>query len=253
MIATIDSMDLTEVLRLDLKGIDEEHRKISSVLRRIGLTEYESKTYVALIAQQHATADDVASTASIPRTSAYKALQSLKEKGFVDTSEGRPTIFHSLPTEEIKGKVVEEIKDAFDKLEAVRGMLSEKGTPQLVFTISGRERVLSKIGEILEASRRRFLISTSQMQAVRAAHSQRFRDAVKRGVEVLVVAEPFVKVPACTKIYRKTDLIATDVIGDGEMALIASPDLSVCGFSDNPFLTGHLEGFMMMVLEKTDK
>jgi sugar-specific transcriptional regulator TrmB len=246
-------MDLTDVLRLDMRAIDEEYRKISAVLRKIGLSEYEAKAYVGLIVQQHATADEVASIADIPRTSAYKALQSLKEKGFVEMSEGRPAMFHSLPTEEIKGRIVEEIKDAFNTLESVRGMLSEKGTPQLVFTISGKERVLSKIGEILEASRRRFLISTSQMQAVRAAHSQRFRDAVKRGVEVLVVAEPFVKVPACTKVYRKTGLIATDVTGDGEMALIASQDLSVCGFSDNPFLTGHLEGFMMMVLEKTDK
>ncbi|MGD0057668.1 MAG: helix-turn-helix domain-containing protein [Methanomassiliicoccales archaeon] len=244
---------MTDVLRLDLKGIDEEYRKISGMLRKIGMSEYEAKAYVGLIVQQHATADEVASIAEIPRTSAYKALQSLREKGFVDMSEGRPAMFHSLPTEEIKGRIVEDIKDAFNKLESVRGMLSEKGIPQLVFTISGRERVLSKIGEILEASRRRFLISTSQMQAVRVAHSQRFKDAVKRGVEVLVVAEPFVKVPACTKVYRKTDLIATDVIGDGEMALIASPDLSVCGFSDNLFLTGHLEGFMMTVLEKTDK
>ncbi|MDD1768673.1 MAG: hypothetical protein LUQ55_01665 [Methanomassiliicoccales archaeon] len=246
-------MDLTDVLRLDMRAIDEEYRKISAVLRKIGLSEYEAKAYVGLIVQQHATADEVASIADIPRTSAYKALQSLKEKGFVEMSEGRPVMFHSLPTEEIKGRIVEEIKDAFNTLESVRGMLSEKGTPQLVFTISGKERVLSKIGEILEASRRRFLISTSQMQAVRAAHSQRFREAVKRGVEVLVVAEPFVKVPTCTKVYRKTGLIATDVTGDGEMALIASPDLSICGFSDNPFLTGHLEGFMMMVLEKTDK
>jgi sugar-specific transcriptional regulator TrmB len=246
-------MDLTDVLRLDLRGIDEEYRKISVVLRKISLSDYESRAYVALIAQQHATADGVANIAGIPRTSAYKALQSLKEKGFVDTSEGRPTIFHSLPTEGVKRRVVEEIEDAFDKLESVRGMLSEKGTPQLVFTISGKERVLSKIGEILEVSRRRFMISTSQMQAVRAVHSSRFRDAMKRGVEVLVAAEPFVRVPDCTKVYRKTDLIATDVIGDGEMALIASPDLSVCGFSDNPFLAGHLEVFMMMVFEKTNK
>lgn len=246
-------MDLIDVLRLDLKGIDEEYREISAVLRKIGLSDYETKAYVSLIVQQHATADEVASMAEIPRTSAYKALQSLKEKGFVDMSEGRPVMFHSLPTEDIKGRILEDIKNAFNKLESVRGMLSEKGTPQLVFTISSRERVLSKIGDILEASRQRFLISTSQMQAVRAAHSQRFKDAVKRGVEVLVVAEPFVKVPACTRVHRKTDLIATDVIGDGEMALIAAPDLSICGFSDNPFLTRHLEGFMMTVLEKTDK
>ena len=249
----MNSMDLTDILKLDTKGVEEEYRRISSVLRKIGLSDYESRAYVALIVHQHGTADEVASFASIPRTSAYKALRSLREKDLIDMTEGRPTIFHSLPIQEIKRKFTEEIGEAFNDLESVQGMLSDRGTPQLVFTISGKDRVLSKIGDILESSRRRFIISTSQMQRIRVAHSQKFKDSLRRGVEILVVAEPFVKVPECTKVYRKRDLIATDVIGDGVLALIASPDLSICGFSDNPFLAGHLENFMMMVLGKTSK
>ena len=61
-----------------------------------------------------------------------------------------------------------------------------------------------------------------------------------------------VKVPEATRVYRKKDLIATDVISDGVTAMIASPDLALCGYSDNPFISSHLENFMRIVLEKLE-
>jgi len=243
-------MDLMHILNLDLKGVEEEYVKIASVLRMIGLSDYESRSYTALIAQGRGTADEVAGLAGIPRTSAYKAMQALKDRGYVTMSEGRPAIFHPVPPREIREKFIQEVDETFDKLEAVRGILSEKGTPQLVFTILGRERVLSKIGEILDSATSRLFISTPSMPAIRTLHSQRFRDAIKRGVEITLVVEPFVKVPESTKVYRRSGLLATDVISDGNQALIASPDLSICGYSDNSFLAGHLEGFMLGALDR---
>jgi hypothetical protein len=70
---------------------------------------------------------------------------------------------------------------------------------------------------------------------------------------VIVVAEPALKVPEAWKVYRKKDLIATDVISDGITAMIASPDLMLCGYSDNPFISSHLENFMRIVLEKLEE
>lgn len=108
------------------------------------------------------------------------------------------------------------------------------------------------MGEMLEASKKNFIISTSAIQEVRQELASNFREAIKRGVQVIVIAEPMVKVPEATKVYRKRDLIATDVISDGITAMIASPDLTLCGYSDNPFISSHLENFMRIVLEKLD-
>ena len=45
----------------------------------------------------------------------------------------------------------------------------------------------------------------------------------------------------------------TYLIGnDGEIALIAIPDLSICGYSDNPFLVEHLESFLRASIEASD-
>jgi len=250
--ATNDTMNLIDVLRLDMKSLEEEYNKIAAILEKLGMTDYEARCFVALIAKNHGTAEDVAALARIPRTSAYKALQSLKEKKFVTSSEGRPIIFHPIPLEDFKASVLSELEETFDKLETVRGMLSERGTPQLVFTIAGKKGVLTKIGEMLDASKNRFIISTPAIHEVRAEHAQRFKEAVGRGVDVIVITEPLVKVPANTKVYRKKDLIATDVISDGQSAMIAAPDLTLCGFSDNPFIASHLDNFMKIVLDKLE-
>jgi len=245
-------MNLIDVLKLDFNSLEEEYRRIASVLEKIGLSDYESRALVALIAKNHGTAEEIAELARMPRTSAYKALQSLQEKAFVTSIEGRPTIFHPVLLGEVKARVMGEFEDAFDKLEAIRGMLSEKGMPQLVYTISTKKSVLAKIGEMLDASKRTFIISTPAIPEVRAEHAQRFKEAVGRGVEVIIITEPMYKVPDCTRLYRKRDLVATDVISDGEAAIIASPDLSLCGYSDNPFIASHLDNFMRIVIDKLD-
>jgi hypothetical protein len=40
------------------------------------------------------------------------------------------------------------------------------------------------------------------------------------------------------------------MIVDAKEALIASPDLEMCGYSDSPFLAEHLESFMTLALQK---
>jgi sugar-specific transcriptional regulator TrmB len=252
MIATNGPMNLIDVLKLDIESIEKEYVMIAAVLNKIGMSDYEAKAFVALVVRNYGTADDISDLAGIPRTSTYKALRSLASKSFVTYSEGRPAIFHIEPLLETKSRLIKEIEDMFDKLEAVKGTLSDKGIPQLVYTFTGKKAVLAKIGEMLEASKRSFIISTPAIQEVRQELAPGFRDAIKRGVQVIVIAEPMVKVPEATKTYRKRDLIATDVISDGTTAMIASPDLTLCGYSDNPFISSHLENFMRIVLEKLD-
>jgi len=242
-------LNLIDVLNLDLGSIEEEYHRVAASLAKIGLSDYESKSYVAMIAKGHATAEEVAELARVPRTSAYKALQSLKEKGFVSLAGGRPALYHAVPLEETRDKVVGEIREAFDKLQLVQGILSERGTPQLVYTISGRKGVMAKIGEMIDAARSSIVLSSPSMSEIRSEHGQRIRDAFKRGVNVLIVAEPSVKVPEATNLVRKRNLSATDVIIDGSVALIASPDLGLCGYSENPFIATHLENFVKAALE----
>jgi HTH-type transcriptional regulator, sugar sensing transcriptional regulator len=245
-------MNFLDIFQLDRSGIDEEIEAIATVLREVGLSDYEARSYIALVAMDHGTAEGVGETAGIPRTSAYKVLRSLEIKGFVNSMEGRPILYHPVAPEEIRGEIIERISQAFGKLSQVKGLLSERGVPQLVFTIAGKEKVIEKIGEMLDRSKRSFIISTPMIKELRQEHEARFREAVRRKVEVLLLTEPSMKVPSATKVYRKSGLLATDVISDGEMALIAAPDLSLCGYTDNPFLAKHIESFLKGAIDRLE-
>ncbi len=245
-------MDYFNIMNMDTDLLEREYHSLSSTLRGFGLTDYEARAYISLVAIGRCSAEEVGESSGVPRTSTYKALQSLEEKGFVEALKGRPVVYIPVPPLEVKASIIDEITKAFDTLSEIEGILSEKGSPQMFFTLSGKDRVMDKIGEIVNSSLNRLIISTPQMRIIRQAHAPKFRDAVRRGVEVVVITEPMVKVPDHTVLHRRNGLLATDVFSDGKIALIAVPNLSLCGYSDTPFLVEHLEDFLMVSTETSD-
>ncbi len=103
----------------------------------------------------------------------------------------------------MKERTVEDIERAFYKLEVLQGVLSDKGTPQLVYTIEGKERVIMKIGEMLDLARSYFLISSPSFRDITTSLNAKFRDAIRRGVMVTIVAEPDAKLPEQVQVIRK--------------------------------------------------
>jgi len=231
-------------------NLEVEYRKIVRTLRNIGLSSYEAKAYIALVAHGVGDAETIATTARIPRTSSYKALQALCDKGFANSTSGRPIIYKPESPESVKEKLIQELGETFDKLALAHEVLMEKGEPQLVYTITGKNRVMSKIGELLDTSMKTFMISTPSFSELRDGLKKKLDDAVKRGIEISIITSPLQRTPKGSnfKVIKKNGLIATDVISDGERALIASPDLTACGYTDNPYLSKHLESFLQILM-----
>jgi len=226
----------------------QARQEIQSLLMRMGLSSYEAKAYLALVMRSHGSAEEIAEAAGIPRTSAYKVLTSLRVKAFATTGGGRPAVFYPVPPRDIRDRTVAELDQAFEKIEALKGLLSERGTPQLIYTITGKDKVLAKMGEMIDVAKETLFISSPVMREILGAHSARLARAMNRGVKITVVAEPSAKVPEATEVFRKQDLFATDAITDGELAMLASPDLTICGYSDNQFLVTYFEHFFHMSL-----
>jgi sugar-specific transcriptional regulator TrmB len=248
-------MDLEEVLSKlggDIESVREQYIKVSSTLSNIGLSDYESRAYVALVAVGPNSANIVASVAQIPRTSAYKVMKSLESKGFVKEKSGRPASFTPVDPTELSRKFVADIEEAFKNISSLKEVLSERGVPQLVYTIMGKDRVLEKIGEMIDKSESSFVISSPSISVFRKKLGKRFSNALARGVQVTIITSPFVKAPRGMRIIRRKALIATDVISDGKTALLAAPDLSACGYTDNEALSKHLEDFLRIMSESAD-
>lgn len=248
-------MDIKEVVSKiggDIEQLRKEYDSVSSTLSKLGLSEYESRAYLALVALGPNSANLVATIAQIPRTSAYKVMKSLESKGFVKEKSGRPASFTPVDPSELSRRFVTEVEDSFAKASSLKDLLSERGVPQLVYTIMGKERVLEKIGEMIDKSSSNFVMSSPSISEIRRKLGKRFSNAISRGVQVTIITSPFVKAPRGVNIVRRKALIATDVISDGKTALLAAPDLSACGYTDNEALSKHLEDFLRIMSESAD-
>jgi len=226
----------------------EEYRRAVDVLGKVGLTVYEARAYIALVGRGVGDAATLAQTARIPRTSAYKVLESLAEKGYAAPGGGKPILFRPKPPLEVAESLKGSIAEVFDKLEALHRAVAEHGEPQLVYLLSGRERVVGKIAELLDQSMKTFILTTPQVADLRDELGKKVQSAVKRGVHVTFVTAALQKVPEGVQYVARDNLLATEVLADGQHALLAAPGLDACGFTDNPILTAHLKQFLEVIL-----
>jgi HTH-type transcriptional regulator, sugar sensing transcriptional regulator len=227
----------------------EEFRRATDVLGKVGLTQYEARAYIALVARGLGDATTLASAAGIPRTSAYKVLESLAEKGYAKPTGGKPILFRPTPPLDVAESLKGAIQEVFDRLANLHRLVAEHGEPQLVYLLSGRDKVVQKIGELLDQSTRTFILTTPGVADVRDELGKKIQHAVKRGVHVTFVTAPLQRVPEGVEYVARENLLATEALADGEHALLAAPGLDACGFTDNPILTSHLKQFLEIVLE----
>jgi sugar-specific transcriptional regulator TrmB len=229
--------------------LEEQFRELSEQLEMVGLSNYEARAYIALIAHGYGDAETIATTAQIPRTSSYKILKSLQDKGYVIATQGRPTIFKPEPPNKIYKQIELKLKDSFEKLELLHEIVRDRGMPQLIYTIAGKGRVLEKIGELLDKATISFMISTPLFNEINDTLMKKFENAIKRNVNITIITAPGQSIPENTKVLRRAGLIATDVISDNKEALLASPDLNACGYTDNVLLAEHMQKFLEIMVE----
>jgi HTH-type transcriptional regulator, sugar sensing transcriptional regulator len=227
----------------------DDFRRATEVLGKVGLTQYEARAYIALVARGLGDATTLASAAGIPRTSAYKVLESLAEKGYAKPTGGKPILFRPTPPLDVAESLKGAIQEVFDRLANLHRLVAEHGEPQLVYLLSGRDKVIQKIGELLDQSTRTFILTTPGVAEVRDELGKKIQHAVKRGVHVTFVTAPLQRVPEGVEYVARENLLATEALADGEHALLAAPGLDACGFTDNPILTSHLKQFLEVVLE----
>jgi len=241
-------LDIEELSGMGMESLLEQYKKIRDDLAILNFSEYETRAYIALVALQLSDAESIAATAQVPRTSMYKVLDAMVEKGYVIVTPGRPRQYAPEPPLVLKERIFSKLGETFDDLETIHGILREKGMPQVIFTVAGRQKVINKMGEFLGRAKERVMISTSNASILRDSLEKEFTAAMNRGVTISVITLPGQKFVVGTQLFRRPGLIATDMVVDGKHALVAGASLEVCGFADNDVLASHLEGFLKMMM-----
>ncbi len=230
--------------------IEEKFKEVLKYLENLGLTEYEARAFVALIFLGGGEAENVAKISKIPRTSSYKVLESLESKGFIKVVSGKPKIFKPEDLNVLEERYTRMVKDLFSHLKLAQEMFGEKGEPQLVYTIYGKNRVLKKIGEMFELAEREIWLSSPKLAEIRKNLIEEIKKAQNRNVRIVVITSRTQRAPKNTEVHYRDGLIATDIVADDRKALIADAELAACGYSDNPVLAQHLKHFLEILLYK---
>jgi sugar-specific transcriptional regulator TrmB len=129
-------------------------------LKELGLTEYETAAYLALVEGGQISASDVSSRSKVPYSRIYDVLGRLEEKAFIQVQRGRPTIYIAkAPTE-----VARLVRIAWeDKIETASSIVVNELQPRFerevqassrdVWLMHGRAAILAKALEMLESAR----------------------------------------------------------------------------------------------------
>lgn len=157
-------------------------------LKLFNLTEYESKTYLALLTQGPSTVKEIREAAAIPYSREYDVLQSLESRGFVESQPGRPKRYKAVAPEKILKKELKKREKAVKALLKFADSIKEKQAQRMqmenvIWTLKGKEKIREKMTEMIQGAKKEILIigrnpvATSELEKA-------LKEARKRGVKI---------------------------------------------------------------------
>jgi len=142
--------------------------KTLRLLKDLGLTEYEARTYTALVLGGPSTAGDLGEAANVPYSRIYDILSRLERRGWVEVQSSRPARYKAKPPAEVirllrierEQRLKETGEEIVKELEPLYEQKAEARRPD-IWVIRGERNLGGKIGEMLVRARVEVLVSLS--------------------------------------------------------------------------------------------
>ncbi len=166
--------------------------KTRRALKDFGLTEYEVKTYVALVESGPMPASELSRVASVPYSKIYEIIGNLEGKGWVESEQGRPSKYYpkapSLALESSRMRAENTLKASqAEALLELQPLYEKKGVQERpdIWIVRGQLNILDKIRESLEGTRRELLVALPVVpEAILSAATPLLSRMRERGVRV---------------------------------------------------------------------
>lgn len=162
------------------------------ILKQMGLTDYEIKTYLALLSLITAKAGEISEESNVPRSKIYSVLESLGAKGFIKIKKTHPFEYEVQPPQEtfenFKNQFVEEITEVQETINNIY----EDNLPTFDTTVKvldSKEKVVSKQHDLMKRTRKVILmrigfIFPSEIESIK----KNILFLLKEGVTVKIIA-----------------------------------------------------------------
>ena len=169
--------------------------KTLEILRQMGLNAYETDAYIALLAGGQMTAMEISREAKVPYSKTYEVLNSLKQKGWIKSTETRPFKYYPVPPLEATASAKRRLEDEYQNWEK---RLSEELQPLYekrelverpdILILHGQQAVLAKLEEVLKKANREIMIAAPAFTRPLIALVESPLNGVKKSVAVKLMA-----------------------------------------------------------------
>lgn len=166
-----------------------------NALKTIGLTDYETRAYVALTSLISGTATEISEASGVPRSRTYEILKSLQKKGFIEISQGKPLKFNIVPPQDVFKKVRGQINEELDQAETELNIIYENQISQVpapIWLIYGKDKIVKKEMEIIgRAKDSIFIMGGSMFKDELEKLENSLNKASRRGVNTKMITAPY--------------------------------------------------------------
>jgi sugar-specific transcriptional regulator TrmB len=204
-------------------------------LREMGLNAYEIDAYIVLLEGGQMTAMEISQQATVPYSKMYEVLNSLKEKGWIKSSETRPFKYYPVPPLEATRFTKLQLEDKYLNWENTVGEnlqpLYEKRElverPDMLI-LRGQQAVLTKLEEVLKKASLEIVIAAPEFaKPVITLAEPLLSNGLKKTVSVKLMAAGkkedwlFLRKYSGLKELRIRDhMFGGGVIADGKEAML---------------------------------
>jgi len=162
---------------------------VTECLQELGMSGYEAKAYVALVAAgQPLNGYEVAKASGVPRSTVYETLAKLVARGAAYEVHGADESMHYMPLPPTS--LVSRLRRDFDSsLESLEDSLASVAVPpesHLIHNLGNREQIMERAADVVSGARRELFVSgwPDELTAIKPL----VRRADRAGVDVSVMS-----------------------------------------------------------------
>jgi len=140
------------------------------VLRELGLTQYETRAYLALLDKGALTASQISEHAEVPYSKIYEVLASLEKKGWIKAERGRPSKYYpKSPSEALEAAKLrlEEMTKSWEQaiISELQPLYEKRGIREKpdIWILRGEFSILAKLKETLDKAKKEVMIAAPSL------------------------------------------------------------------------------------------
>jgi sugar-specific transcriptional regulator TrmB len=161
-------------------------------LKRLGLTTYEARVFLALQKLGSGAASEVSEVADVPRSQVYGAAEGLEKHGLVETQQSTPTVYRPVPLEQARRQLLDQLAETgaetFDYLDTIQNSAAGEERSESIWLIRGSDVIDSRIVSIAEEADERLLYGADEPGMVGPEVVEALLATAEGGVTVVVAS-----------------------------------------------------------------